>query len=123
MTGRPADVRAERRERPEADLVAEIRVIHARSRGALWLSAGRRQAPQAGPPGEPQAVERLMAKHGIRGRCGRRRVRTTIRDPHATPATTAMMATWMSKRMSQALQSHLGCCDGPGVGEDETHDR
>ena len=32
-------------------------------------------------------VERLMALHGIKGRCGRRRVRTTIRDPHARPAT------------------------------------
>ena len=32
-------------------------------------------------------VERLMALHGIHGRCGRRRVRTTIRDPHARPAT------------------------------------
>ena len=28
-----------------------------------------------------------MALHGIKGRCGRRRVRTTIRHPHARPAT------------------------------------
>ena len=42
-------------ERLEADLVAEIREIHARSRRCLWLSAGGRRAASAGPPGEPQA--------------------------------------------------------------------
>jgi transposase InsO family protein len=31
-------------------------------------------------------VERLMAELGIAGRCGRRKVRTTIRDPKANPA-------------------------------------
>jgi transposase InsO family protein len=30
-------------------------------------------------------VERLMARHDLRGRCGRRKVRTTVPDPAATP--------------------------------------
>ena len=42
-------------ERLEADLVAEIRVIHARSRGAYGCPRVVGTLHQAGPPGEPQA--------------------------------------------------------------------
>lgn len=70
----------------EADLVAEIRAIHARSRGAYGCPRVVGKLHKQGRQVNHKRVERLMALHGIRGRCGRRRVRTTIRDPHAQPA-------------------------------------
>jgi putative transposase len=74
-------------ERLETDLVAEIRVIHARSRGAYGSPRVVGALGQHGWAVNHKRVERLMSLHGIAGRCGRRRVRTTIRDPHAVPAT------------------------------------
>jgi len=74
-------------ERLEADLVAEIRMIHTRSRGAYGCPRVVGALHQQGHRVNHKRVERLMAAHGIKGRCGRRRVRTTIRDPHARPAT------------------------------------
>ena len=74
-------------ERLEAELVAEIRVIHARSRSAYGCPRVVGALHKQGRQVNHKRVERLMAKHGIKGRCGRRRVRTTIRDPHARPAT------------------------------------
>src|SRR6185312_6637427 len=71
----------------EAELVAEIRAIHARSRGAYGCPRVVGKLHKQGRQVNHKRVERLMAKHGIKGRCGRRRVRTTIRDPHACPAT------------------------------------
>jgi transposase InsO family protein len=70
----------------EAELVAEIRAIHARSRGAYGSPRMVGKLHKQGRAVNHKRVERLMAKHEIRGRCGRRRVRTTIRDPHAQPA-------------------------------------
>src|SRR3954471_12235407 len=46
-------------------------------------------------------VERLMALHGIRGRCGRRRLRTTIRDPHARPATDLVNRCFDRQRLNE----------------------
>ncbi len=71
----------------EAELVAEIRSIHARSRGAYGCPRVVGKLHKQGRRVNHKRVERLMAVHGIKGRCGRRRVRTTIRDPHAQPAT------------------------------------
>ena len=71
----------------EAELVAEIRGIHARSRGAYGCPRVVGKLHKQGRRINHKRVERLMARHGIRGRCGRRRMRTTIRDPHARPAT------------------------------------
>ena len=71
-------------ERLEADLVAEIRVIHARSRGAYGCPRVVGTLHQQGRRVNHKRVERLMAKHGIKGRCGRRRVRT--RSATRTPA-------------------------------------
>jgi len=70
----------------EAELVAEIRAIHARSRGAYGCPRVVGKLHKQGRQVNHKRVERLMALHGIRGRCGRRRVRTTIRDPQAQPA-------------------------------------
>jgi hypothetical protein len=44
---------------------------------ALW---------RAGIVANHKRVERVMAELGISGRCGRRKVRTTVRDPNATLA-------------------------------------
>jgi transposase InsO family protein len=74
-------------DRFEAELVAEIRAIHARSRGAYGCPRVVGKLHQQGRRINHKRVERLMAVHGIQGRCGRRRVRTTIRDPHARQAT------------------------------------
>jgi len=41
---------------------------------------------RAGVAVSEKRVARLMAEMGIAGRCGRRKVRTTRRDPAATPA-------------------------------------
>ncbi|MET0711744.1 MAG: IS3 family transposase [Jiangellaceae bacterium] len=82
QTAGPSDA-----ERLEAELVAEIREIHARSRSAYGCPRVVGALHQQGRRVNHKRVERLMAVHGIRGRCGRRRVRTTIRDPHARPAT------------------------------------
>jgi transposase InsO family protein len=70
----------------EAELVGEIRAIHARSRGAYGCPRVVGKLHQQGRQVDHKRVERLMAVHGLRGRCGHRRVRTTIRAPHATPS-------------------------------------
>ena len=51
------------------------------------LSAVVGKLHQQGRRVNHKRVERLMAKQDITGCCGRRRVCTTIRDPHARPAT------------------------------------
>lgn len=88
-------------ERLEAELVAEIRVIHARSRGAYGCPRVVGTLHQQGRRVNHKRVERLMAKHGIKGRCGRRRVRTTIRDPHAQPATDLVKRCFHRDRLNE----------------------
>jgi transposase InsO family protein len=70
----------------EAILANRIYDIWGRSRrrygsprvtAALW---------RAGVAVNHKRVERIMVELGIAGRCGRRKVRTTWRDPHAQPA-------------------------------------
>src|SRR4051794_19203496 len=55
-------------------------VAHIAARGSSASSTSRADKV------DHKRVERLVAKHGIKGRCRRRRVRTTVRDPHARPA-------------------------------------
>ena len=88
-------------ERLEADLVAEIRVIHARSRGAYGCPRVVGTLRKQGRRVNHKRVERLMALHGITGRCGRRRVRTTIRDPHAVPATDLVQRCFDRHRLNE----------------------
>jgi transposase InsO family protein len=85
----------------EAELVAEIRAIHARSRGAYGCPRVVGKLHKQGRQVNHKRVERLMAKHGIKGRCGRRRVRTTIRDPHACPATDLVNRRFDRDRLNQ----------------------
>jgi transposase InsO family protein len=88
-------------EQLEADLVAEIREIHARSRSAYGCPRVVGALRQQGRRVNHKRVERLMALHGIRGRCGRRRLRTTIRDPHARPATDLVNRCFDRQRLNE----------------------
>ncbi|MQB02198.1 MAG: IS3 family transposase [Actinobacteria bacterium] len=67
----------------EADVVERIRAAHKTSRGAYGAPrvtvALAREAGK--PPVNHKRVERLMVLHGLQGRCGRRKVRTTIPRP------------------------------------------
>jgi transposase InsO family protein len=73
-------------EQAEATLVGHIARVHRRSRGAYGEPRVTAQLAREGIAVNHKRVERLMRRHDIAGRCGRRRVRTTIRDRHARPA-------------------------------------
>lgn len=70
----------------EADLVERIRLVHAESRGRYGEPRVTEQLARDGVVVNHKRVERLMARAGLRGRCGRRRMRTTIADPTKVPA-------------------------------------
>jgi transposase InsO family protein len=73
----------------DAALAEEIRDAHADSRGTYGVRridaeiAARREAAGHGPVNRKR-IARLMREHGIRGRCRRRRVVTTVPDPAAS---------------------------------------
>ena len=70
----------------EADLVERIRLVHAESRGRYGEPRVTEQLARDGVVVNHKRVERLMARAGLRGRGGRRRMRTTIADPTKVPA-------------------------------------
>ena len=70
----------------EAVLANRIYDIWARSRRAYGAPRVTAALWREGTQVNPKRVERLMAKIGIQGASGRRKVRTTRRDPEATPA-------------------------------------
>lgn len=70
----------------EQELVEQIRSAHAESRGRYGSPRTTAQLVRDGVVVNHKRVERLMAREGLRGRCGRRRVRTTVADPKAVPA-------------------------------------
>ena len=71
----------------DAELVAEIVEIHRAARGRYGAPRVWRELRRRGRTVGPNRVARLMAEHGLAGRCGRRPVpRTTIADPSATAA-------------------------------------
>jgi transposase InsO family protein len=64
-------------------------VVADRIYGIWRRSRGRYGAPRITAQGccvNHKRVERLMAELGIAGKCGRRKIRTTIRDPREQPA-------------------------------------
>jgi transposase InsO family protein len=69
----------------EDDLVVKIRLVHDGSRRNYGEPRITAQLARDGVMVNHKRVCRLMAKAGIRGKGGRRRVRTTIQDPNATP--------------------------------------
>ena len=70
----------------DALLANEIFDIWRRSRGRYGAPRVTASLWRRGRCVNHKRVERLMAELGIAGRCGRRKVRTTVRDPKATPA-------------------------------------
>jgi len=71
----------------EADLVDQIRLVHAESRNNYGEPRVTAQLEREGVVVNHKRVQRLMAVHGIRGRCSRRKLHTTVQDPSATPFT------------------------------------
>jgi len=70
----------------DATLTEEIRAIHARSRRTYGAPRVQAQLRAQGRRVGRKRVARLMRLAGLRGCAPRRRVRTTVRDPTATPA-------------------------------------
>jgi transposase InsO family protein len=69
------------------DVVLErIRAVHRASRGRYGEPRVTAQLAREGVAVNHKRVERLMALHGLVGRCGRKKVRTTVRDPAAVLA-------------------------------------
>jgi transposase InsO family protein len=73
-------------ERDETAVLERIRAAHKASRGRYGEPRITAQLAREGDPVNHKRVERLMASDGLAGRCGRRKVRTTVRDPAAALA-------------------------------------
>ncbi len=70
----------------EAILANRVYDIWARSRGRYGVPRVTAQLWRQGTQVNHKRVERIMATLGLQGACGRRKLRTTVRDPHAAPA-------------------------------------
>jgi transposase InsO family protein len=70
----------------DAAVLERIRRVHKASRGRYGEPRVTAQLAREGSPVNHKRVERLMRENGLQGRCGRKKVRTTIRDPKAAPA-------------------------------------
>jgi transposase InsO family protein len=73
-------------ERDDAQVLGRIRMAHRNSRGRDGQPRITAQLARDGVAVNHKRVERLMAANGIAGRCGRKKVRTTVRDPQAAPS-------------------------------------
>lgn len=69
-----------------ADLVGKIRLVHKASKGRYGEPRVTAQLARDGVAVNHKAVARLMAREGLCGRGGRRKVRTTRQDRSKTPA-------------------------------------
>jgi len=69
--------------RDDVVLLERIRKIHKKSRGRYGEPRVTAQLARDGVAVNHKRVERLMAENGITGRCGRKKIRTTVRDPAA----------------------------------------
>ena len=65
----------------EEELVTMIRLVHKESRRRYGWRRVTAQLRRDGVTVNHKAVERLMAREGLQGLSGRRKVRTTVRDP------------------------------------------
>ena len=83
--------------RDEAEVLERIRVAHRNSRGRYGEPRITAQLARDGVAVNHKRVERLMAVNGITGRCGRKKVRTTVRDPAA-----ALSADLVNRHFEQA---------------------
>jgi len=67
-------------------LTAQIKEVHARSRGTYGVPRVHASLRAAGVRSSRRRVARLMRAAGLAGCCRRRRVRTTVADPAQVPA-------------------------------------
>ena len=70
----------------DAQLTKQITVVHAHSRGTYGAPRVQAHLKAMGQPVARKRVARLMRHAGLAGTHRRRRVRTTMADPTATPA-------------------------------------
>lgn len=89
-------------ERDDAEVLERIRRIHHKSRGRYGEPRITAQLGRDGEPVNHKRVERLMAANGICGRSGRKKVRTTVRDPNA-----ALSADLVNRRFEQTVLDTL----------------
>jgi transposase InsO family protein len=73
-------------DRDDALVLEQIRAVHRASKGRYGQPRVTAQLARLGVAVNHKRVERLMALHGLVGRCGRKKVRTTVRDPAAVLA-------------------------------------
>jgi transposase InsO family protein len=101
-------------ERDDDAVLERIRAAHKKSRGRYGQPRITAQLARIGEPVNHKRVERLMAANGIAGRCGRKKVRTTVRDPHA-----ALSADLVNRRFEQTVLDILWVGDATYIPTDE----
>jgi transposase InsO family protein len=101
-------------ERDDAEVLERIRKIHRTSRGRYGEPRITAQLARDGEPVNHKRVERLMADNGIVGRCGRKKLRTTVRDPGAV-----LSADLVNRRFEQAVLDRLWVGDATYIPTDE----
>jgi transposase InsO family protein len=100
--------------RDDAEVLERIRRIHHKSRGRYGEPRITAQLGRDGEPVNHKRVERLMAANGICGRSGRKKVRTTVRDPNA-----ALSADLVNRRFEQTVLDTLWVGDATYIPTDE----
>jgi transposase InsO family protein len=95
-------------------VLERIRKIHKKSRGRYGEPRITAQLARDGVPVNHKRVERLMATDGLSGRCGRKKVRTTVRDPAAV-----LSADLVDRRFDQTVLDTLWVGDATYIPTDE----
>ena len=101
-------------ERAEAEVLERIREAHRKSRGRYGEPRITAQLARDGVPVNHKRVERLMVADGLSGRCGRKKIRTTVRDPAA-----ALSADLVNRRFEQTVLDTLWVGDATYIPTDE----
>lgn len=98
----------------DAAVLERIRVAHRKSRRRYGEPRITAQLARDGEPVNHKRVERLMAANGITGRCGRKKIRTTVRDPAA-----ALSKDLVNRRFEQTTLDTLWVGDATYIPTDE----
>jgi transposase InsO family protein len=101
-------------ERDEAAVLERIRAAHRNSKGRYGAPRITAQLARDGVAVNHKRVERLMASNGIAGRCGRKKVRTTVRDRQA-----ALSADLVNRHFAQATLDVVWVGDATYIPTDE----
>ncbi len=101
-------------ERDDAEVLERIRKIHRTSRGRYGEPRITAQLARDGEPVNHKRVERLMAANGIFGRCGSKKIRTTVRDREAV-----LSADLVNRRFEQTVLDRLWVGDATYIPTDE----